>query len=120
MSWFQSADKIADGVVEIAKKGMTIWDASKFTPQEQLQSFKDLVIATMSAATARSRRHLLWALIVLISIAFFTGLYYNETGQTVKFDGVIDLVDRLYIGQGFVAAIAFYYLTHAFGQLSKK
>jgi len=120
MSWFKSADKIADGVVSIARQGMTIWDASTFSPQEQLQSFKDLVKATMSAATAKSRRHLLWALIALITTAFFIGVYYIQTNQMTKLDYLINLVDKLYIGPGFIAAVSFYYLTHAFGKLTDK
>jgi len=120
MSWFKSADKIADGVVSIARQGMTIWDASTFSPQEQLQSFKDLVKATMSAATAKSRRHLLWALIALITLAFFVGIYYIETDQFNKLNVLINLVKELYIGPGFIAAVSFYYLTHAFGKLTDK
>ena len=120
MAWFQSADKIADGVVDIAKKGMGIWDASTFTPQEQLQSFKALITATASAATAKSRRVLLWGLISLIASAFFVGVYYIQTEQPEKLNLLIDLVDKLYIGPGFIAAVSFYYLTHAFGKLGNK
>jgi len=120
MSWFKSADKIADGVISIARQGVSIWDASTFTPQDQLQSFKDLVKATMSAATAKSRRHLLWALIGLITLAFCVGLYYIESEQGLKLNALINLVDKLYIGPGFIAAVSFYYLTHAFGKLTDK
>jgi len=119
MSWFKSADKIADGVIEIGKKGLDLWDVSKFTAQEQINAFTTLVGATKDAATAVSRRYLLWFLMVFIAIAFAIGVYYNHTQQVILLAGLIDLVKELYIGPGFVAAVSFYYLTHAFKSLGK-
>ncbi len=117
---FKSADKIADGVVDIAKKGMTLWDKADFNPQEQVAAFKTLIEATASAATATSRRHLLWALSAFISVAFIIGLYYIETAQDIKLEKLLALVEQLYIGPGFVAAVGFYFLTHVFGKLTSK
>ena len=120
MSWFKSADKIANGVINIARSGMTIWDESKFTPQEQVGAFKSLVEATRSEATSRSRRHLLWALIGFVVVTFGIGIYYNHIGNTVALTGLLDLVDQLKIGWGFTSAVSFYFLTHAFGKLTGK
>lgn len=117
---FKSADKIAEGVVDIAKSGMTIWDASSFKPQEQIAAFKGLIEATAGAATATSRRHLLWVLSAFVSMAFFIGVYYIQTGQDEKLTKLLELVEQLYIGPGFVAAVGFYFLTHVFGKLTGK
>ena len=114
---FKGADKIAEGVVDVAKKGMKIWDASSFSPQEQIAAFSKLMEITKGEATARSRRYLLWFLMAFIGIAFCIGVYYNDQGNTVELAGLLKLIKELYIGPGFVAAVSFYYLTHVFGKV---
>ena len=120
MGIFSNADKIANGVIDIGKKGMEMWDQSKFNPQEQLAAFSNLMAITKSEATARSRRVLLWGLLAFISVAFSIGLYYVQTEQGLKLTALINLVNELKIGWGFVSAVSFYFLTHAFGKLKSK
>ena len=106
------ADGAVKGVIEAGKKGMDMWDKSKFTPQEQIEAFKTLVNSMKDAATSISRRHLLWALIAKVALILAYGIYCIETGQAQKIDQLIKFTTALNIHWAFTGAVSFYYLTH--------
>lgn len=112
-------EKAIDGINNVAKSGMAMWDMSKFTPQEQVGAFERLIKITGSRETAISRRIIAWALTGIIAFSFVVGLIWVSYDAFDKVDKLILLLERLWIGQGFTAAISFYFLTHVFGTLKK-
>ena len=114
-NWKNPIDKAVDIVGDVAEKGMSMWDSSKFTPQEQAGFFAKLLEATKSQATSISRRHLLYFVLALTTLSFSIAVYYNETGQTEKLTGLKEIVETWKIGYAFVAAVSFYYFAHFTG-----
>ena len=108
------AEGAVKGILDVGKKGMDMWDKSKFTAQEQIDGFKMLIDATKSAATSISRRHLLWALISMMGVLLIAGIYYIETSQAFKLKALIMLATELKIDYAFGGAVGFYYLPHVF------
>ncbi len=112
-------DKAVEGIKNVAEAGVKMWDMSKFTPQEQVGAFTKLASITGDRETAISRRIIAWALMGIITFSFAVGLIWVSYDAFDKVDKMILLLEKLWIGQGFTAAIAFYFLTHCFGALKK-
>lgn len=113
-------DKAIDGVVSVAKSGMEIWDSNSFTAQERSQALLHLIKATSQKETSISRRILLWAIILKISLAMLIGAFWIQTGQPDKLALMIEMIEALKIGYAFAGAIGFYYLTHLVNGSGKK
>jgi len=112
-------DKAISGVVDIGKKGMDMWDMSKFTPQEQVAAFERLAKVTGSRETAISRRIIIWVLTGIIALAFVIGSIWVGFGSLEKVDSLVDLIHALKVDWAFAAGIAFYFLTHVVGGIKK-
>jgi len=109
---FLGTDKAVSGVMDIAKKGMDIWDMSKLTHQERLQAFVIAVKATASKETAISRRIIVWSLTAMISFCLVVGTIWIGLGSTEKVDQLVLLVEALKIGWGWGVSLTFYFLAH--------
>ena len=119
MSWYNGlagkilgTDKAVSGVMDIAKKGMDMWDMSSLTLQERLVAFKELVKATSSKETAISRRIIVWALTGMIALALVVGIVWIQFGQDEKVVQLIALIDYLKIAWAWGAGVTFYFLAH--------
>jgi len=119
MRWFSGlagkvlgTDKAISGVVDIAKKGMDMWDMSKLTHQERLKAFVIALKATASKETAISRRIIMWSLTGMIAFCLLVGTIWIGLGETEKVAQLVELVDSLKIGWGWVTGLGFYYLAH--------
>ena len=119
MSWISAlpgkilgTDKAISSVVDIAKKGMDMWDMSSLTMQEKLVAFKQLVAATASKETAISRRIIVWALTGMIALALVVGIVWIQFGQDEKVAQLIALVEALKIAWAWGAGVTFYFLAH--------
>ena len=119
MSWLSAlpgkilgTDKAISGVVDIAKKGMDMWDMSNLTHQERLQAFQLLVKTTSSKETAISRRIIVWSLTGMIGLSLAVGIVWIQFGQDDKVAQLIALVEALKIAWAWGAGVTFYFLAH--------
>ena len=119
LSKFLGTDRAIDGVVDIGKKGMDMWDMSSFTPQEKVAAFERLAKVTGSKETAISRRIIIWVLTGIITLAFAIGSIWVGLGSTEKVDGLVALIHALKIDWAFGVGVAFYFLTHVVGGFKK-
>lgn len=110
--FFLGTDKAVSGVVDIAKKGMDMWDMSSLTLQEKLVAFQQLVKATASKETAISRRIIVWALTGMIGFALIIGTIWIGLGATERVEQLIALVEALKIAWAWGAGVTFYFLAH--------
>ena len=109
---FLGTDKAVSGVMDIAKKGMDMWDMSSLTLQERLVAFQQLVKATASKETAISRRIIVWALTGMIGLSLAVGIIWIQFGQDEKVAQLIALVEALKIAWAWGAGVTFYFLAH--------
>ena len=109
---FLGTDKAVSGVMDIAKKGMDMWDMSSLTLQERLVAFRELVKATASKETAISRRIIVWALTGMIGLSLAVGIVWIQFGQDEKVAQLIALVEALKIAWAWGAGVTFYFLAH--------
>lgn len=115
MSFFSKllgVDKAVEGVTHIASTGMSMWDMSKFTPQEQVAAFERLAKVTSSKETSISRRIIIWVLMGIIAYSFVLGTIWIAYDAPEKVTALIELVHALKIDWAFGGGIAFYFLTH--------
>lgn len=117
-SWFTSAEKSADKVLNGMVKGI---DALVLTQEERVQyvaKAQDVWLETQKAlaqetsARSVSRRFVAWGVILMVSLITITSTVLIAMGYKDMAGDVIKIADALWWGESFVAVIVFYFGNH--------
>lgn len=116
------ADKTLDAIIAGA-------DKLKLTDEERLDYQKgtydkwqelQFKLAENGTGTAINRRLISWAVVIVLLFNFQLAVVFAIAGQYEVVENIISLSKSFWVGEAFVAVIAFYFAPHLIGRKNDK